>query len=327
MENAAGAARDEGVNALALHDIKQAIMFRSMLKLIGILLSLLLVYCWWIEPRRLTITEHEVADPEKRLQEPIRVLLLTDWHLGRFSRPAALQAKMERLQGKHGKEPFDLVLLGGDYVDIEPNYLRLLLPVLETLAGFGVPVYAVLGNHDYTSFGGDAAPVIACLEKSGVQVLRNSAAAAVVRGQKMLIVGLDDLQESPAYYDPNRYLPPAHYKDAAAKMDWYAKFDAVEPETPRIVLAHNPDAAYLPGRTPLAVLCGHTHGGQIMLLDWVSRPLHRWIHPHLPPGSAVTWAGRRTINGRMLIVSRGMEGSAVPLRLLRSPEAVVIVLH
>jgi predicted MPP superfamily phosphohydrolase len=302
-------------------------MPQSLFKVLGFLLGLLAAYCWWIEPRRLVITEHNVADSEKRLQDPICVLLLTDWHLGHFSRPAGLRAKMEQLRKQHDAEPFDLVLLGGDYVDVEPGYLDLLRPGLAALAGFGVPLYAVLGNHDYSSFAGNVAPVIACLENGGVTVLKNQSAAVVVRGQRLLIVGLDDLQESPAYYNPERYLPPAHYKDAAARMDWYEKFDDVEPDTPRIVLAHNPDAVYLPGRRPLAVLCGHTHGGQIMLLDWVSRPLHRWIHPHLPPGSAVTWAGRRVIEGRTLIVSRGMEGSAVPLRLLRSPEAVVLILH
>ncbi len=302
-------------------------MFRSLPKLLGLLLGLLAIYCWGIEPRRLTLTKHEVADPEKRLTKPVRILLLTDWHLGRFSRPAGLRAKMERLRRQHDAEPFDLVLLGGDYVDVEPGYLDLLRPGLAALAGFRIPLYAVLGNHDYSSFAGNVAPVIACLENSGVRVLRNTAAAVTMRGQRLLIVGLDDLQEAPAYYDSKRYLPPAYYKDAAAQMDWYEKFDDLEPNTPRIVLAHNPDAVYLPGVRPLAVLCGHTHGGQIMLLDWVSRPLHRWLHPHLPPGSAVTWAGRRSIGGRTLIVSRGMEGSAVPLRLLRSPEAVVLILH
>jgi predicted MPP superfamily phosphohydrolase len=91
-----------------------------------------------------------------------------------------------------------------------------------------------------------------------------------------------------------------------------------------LILAHNPDAVYLPGRQPLAVLSGHTHGGQMILLDWFSRPLHRWIHPHLPPGSALTWAGRKMVCGRTLIVSRGVEGSSVPLRLLRPPEAVAV---
>ena len=302
-------------------------MPRFLPKLLGFLLGLLAAYCWWIEPSRLQITRHDIADPDKRLKTPVRVLLLTDWHLGRFSRPVALNAKMARLGREHAARPFDLILLGGDYVDIDPNYLRLLAPCLEALMGFGIPVYAVLGNHDYTSFGGDCRPVTAFLEEAGVTVLTNQAAAVMVRGQRLLIVGMEDLQEAPAYYDPAKYRAPGDYKVAAGQVDWYARFDDAEPNTPRLVLSHNPDAAYLPGRTPLAVLCGHTHGGQMMVLDWVSRPLHRWIHPHLPPGSAVTWAGRRTVQGRTLIVSRGIEGSAVPLRLLRPPEAVVINLH
>ncbi len=301
-------------------------MPRPLPKLLGFLLGLLAAYCWWLEPSRLQLTRHDILDPEKRFQTPIRVLLLTDWHLGRFSRPRALQAKMARLRQEHAAQPFDLVLLGGDYVDTDPRYLRLLGPCLETLAGFGIPLYAVLGNHDYTSFGGECQPVTASLEKAGI-TLRNQAAAVTVRGQRLLIVGLDDLQESRLYYDPAAYQTPEQYKDAAGQVDWYAQFDAIEPETPRLVLSHNPDAVYLPGQVPLAVLCGHTHGGQIMLLDWVSRPLHRWIHSHLPPGSAVTWAGRRRVQDRTLIVSRGIEGSAVPLRLLRPPEAVIVTLH
>ncbi len=302
-------------------------MPRHLPKLLGFLLGLLAAYAWWLEPSHLHMTRHDVADPENGFKTPVRVLLLTDWHLGRFSRPRALAAKMGRLRQEHAARPFDLVLLGGDYVDEEPSYLHLLRPCLDMLTGFGVPMYAVLGNHDYTSFGGDCRPVTAYLEEAGVVVLKNQAAAVTVHGQQVLIVGLDDLQESRVYYDPEAYQTPAQYKNAAGQVDWYADFDEVQPETPRLVLSHNPDAVYLPGRTPLAVLCGHTHGGQMMLLDWVSRPLHRWIHPHLPPGSAVTWAGRRTANGRTLLVSRGIEGSAVPIRLLRPPEAIIVTLR
>ncbi len=302
-------------------------MPRHFSKLLGVLLGLLAAYAWWIEPCRLHITWYAVSDPEGRLATPVRVLLLTDWHLGRFSRPKALAAKMARLRREHAARPFDLVLLGGDYVDTDPEFLPLLGPCLEALTSLGVPTLAVLGNHDYSSFSGDARPVTAFLESAGVRVLRNQAEAVTVRGQRLLVIGLDDLQESPDYYDPHTYRTPAQYKDAARQIEWYARLDGAAPETPRLLVAHNPDAVYLPGVAPLAVLSGHTHGGQMMVLDWVSRPLHRWIHPHLPPGSAVTWAGRRTRAGRTLIVSRGIEGSAVPVRLLRPPEAVVVTLH
>jgi len=302
-------------------------MLRFLLKLLTFSLGLLAVYGWWVEPRRLQVTTHDIADPERRLKSPIRILLLTDWHLGRFSRFSVLKSKMEKLQSEHDAESFDVILLGGDYVDGNPKYLPLLRPILEALAGFGVPIYAVLGNHDYTSFGGQGERITAFLESAGVKVLKNQSAVVTVHGQRLLIVGMDDLQESKAYYDAEKYQTPAEYKDAARRIEWYAKFNSIEPETPRLVLSHNPDAVYLPGQTPLAVLSGHTHGGQMMLLDWVSRPLHRAIHPHLPPGSAVTWAGRRRVEDRTLIVSRGIEGSAVPVRLFRTPEAIVVVLH
>ena len=301
-------------------------MPRLLFRIVLGLLACLTAYCWWIEPARLAITEHGVSDPDQPLAAPVRVLLLTDWHLGRWSSRGRLRAKMERLLRLHRRCPFDAVLLGGDYIDIEASYLIRLAPALETLQQMGVPRIAVLGNHDYSTYGGDASSVIALLERYGVTVLRNAATTITAgSGQQIVVIGLDDLQESSAYFSEDSYKTPNDYRRAASGMDWYSRFDDIEPEMPRVLLAHNPDAVYLPGRNPLAVLSGHTHGGQMMLLDWVSRPLHRWIHPHLPPGSAVTWAGRKTVAGRTLIVSRGIEGSSLPLRLLRPPEAVVVM--
>jgi predicted MPP superfamily phosphohydrolase len=291
------------------------------------LLAALAAYAWWVEPARLTVTEEDVSDPGRPPGAPIRVLLLTDWHLGRPSPPRALEAKIRRLARRHRRQPFDLVLLGGDFLDTDRRFLPRAVPALRMLRRLGAPLVAVLGNHDYSALGGDAAPLAALLRAQGVRLLRNGAAAADVRGRRLLIIGLDDLQQAPSYYQEGRYRTPAEYEAAAAKLDWYARFDALEPDTPRLLLAHNPDAAWLPGRRPLAVLAGHTHGGQLMPLDWLSRPLNRWLSPHLPPGGAVTWAGRRAVNGRVLIVSRGLGGSSLPLRLGRPPEAVILTLR
>ncbi len=291
------------------------------------LLGLLAVYCWWVEPARLSVTAHDVSDPDQPLANPIRVLLLTDWHLGRFTRPRVLRSKIKRLLRRHRRDAFDLLLLGGDFIDDDARHLLLLAATLRQMREFGIPILAVLGNHDHTSFGGDAAALVGCLRARGVSVLRNQAAAVQVRGQRLLIVGLEDLQESPVYYQADVYQTPEQYRKAAAGLDWYARFDGLEPHTPRLLLAHNPDAVWAPGIRPLATLAGHTHGGQMMPLDWVSLRFHRHLDRHLPPGSAVTWAGRREINGRTLIVSRGVEGAALPLRLGRAPEAVVLTLR
>ena len=284
----------------------------------------LLAYMWWGEPGRLDISERVVKNPDGPLTHPVRVLLLTDWHLGRWTRPRSLALKLRRLSARHAQRPFDAVLLGGDYVDVDPRCLHRLSPMLRGLWEWGVPLIGVPGNHDYTTFGGDFGPVQTFLEAHGVRVLRSETATVTAGRQSVLVVGLDDLQEAPAYYSLGDYKTPNEYRTAAQTVDWYSRFDSAAPDLPRVVLSHNPDAVYLPGRAPLAVLAGHTHGGQIMLLDWISRPLHRWLHPHLPPGSMVTWAGRKTIEGRTLIVSRGMDGSALPVRLLRPPEAVAV---
>ena len=313
-----------------MRTLRQCPMPRIYLRLLALLASLaalLAAYCWWIEPARLAITEHRVTDPTQPLSSPVRLLLLTDWHLGRWSRPSVLAAKMQRLLRQHRLTAFDAVLLGGDYVDTDARYLRHLLPALEVMTRMHVPIFAVPGNHDYSTCGGDLSAVAALLEGQGVSLLRNEAALlTTTAGERLLIVGLDDLQQSPVYFRPEVYQSPPDYRNSASGMDWYAQFDAAEPGTPRLLISHNPDAVYLPGRRPLVVLSGHTHGGQMMLLDWLSRPLHRWIHAALPPGSTVTWAGRREVAGRTLIVSRGIEGSALPLRLLRSPEAIIVTL-
>ena len=298
-------------------------MLRFILKLLG----LLAIYCWYVEPACLRIIRHEVSDPDQPLAHPIRVLLLTDWHLGRWTRPRVLRAKIDRLLRMHRRQPFDLVLLGGDFIDADGSYLPQLAKSLQQLGQMAVPMLTVLGNHDYTSFSGKVASLVECLEAQGVRVLRNQSEVLEVGRQRLLIVGMDDLQVAEAYYQAERYQTPAQYRHSAASLDWYTQFDGVEPDTPRLLLAHNPDAVYLPGRKPLAVLAGHTHGGQLIFLDWFSSPFHRLLNHHLPPGSLVTWAGRQIVDGRTLIVSRGMEGAALPLRLLRPPEAIVLTLR
>ena len=67
--------------------------------------ALALAYAWWVEPARLSVTEHTVADPDAPLANPVRILLVTDLHLGRFTRPRVLHAKIARLRRLHARRP------------------------------------------------------------------------------------------------------------------------------------------------------------------------------------------------------------------------------
>ena len=168
----------------------------------------------------------------------------------------------------------------------------------------------------------------ALLREQGVGVLRNQSTVVRLGDQEVLLVGLDDLEESSIYGKPTEsFISAAEFRRRVAGIDWYSSFDTDHPNLVRIVLGHNPDIVYLPGRQPDVMLAGHTHGGQVFLLDWIAPLFPRFLYRVLPGGSFITRAGRFRIGGRTLIISRGMECSAFPLRLLRVPEAIVVTLQ
>ena len=85
---------------------------------------------------------------------------------------------------------------------------------------------------------------------------------------------------------------------------------------PTLLLAHEPDIfPRVPGRVSLT-LSGHTHGGQISLFGW--RPWAASL------GSRRFPAGHYNVEGRELIVSRGLGCSVIPVRIGNWPEIVLL---
>ncbi len=136
----------------------------------------------------------------------------------------------------------DLVALTGDYVTDDPTPIAELASRLQRLSSrYGT--YAVLGNHDIYP-AGSREQVTQALEQVEIQVLWNQVAYPF--GPELPVVGLADLW--------SKQFQPA---EVMTQLD---------PQTPRLVLSHNPDTA-----APLSQwrvdlqLSGHTHGGQIAL--------------------------------------------------------------
>jgi predicted MPP superfamily phosphohydrolase len=184
------------------------------------------------------VTEHEVRvkglDPR---HDGVRIAQLSDIHVGRMTPKAHVRAAID---AANEARPH-LTVLTGDYVTWRRKEVEL---VEEQLGGLRAQrVLAVLGNHDYFTWG---AGVRDALERHGYEVLRNHTTMAEVNGAPLAMVGVDD--------------PVTRHDD----LD--QAFAGAPTAATKIVLCHAPDRGPdLAARGADLVLSGHTHGGQIYI--------------------------------------------------------------
>ena len=90
------------------------------------------------------VRRHITIDSEGKVKKPVKVVLLSDLHLGYHNTREDLQ-KWVRIVNN---EQADAVLIAGDIIDIS---LRPLLEedMAEVFRQIKAPVYACLGNHEY----------------------------------------------------------------------------------------------------------------------------------------------------------------------------------
>ncbi|MBE8967674.1 metallophosphoesterase [Nostocales cyanobacterium LEGE 12452] len=213
----------------------------------------------------------------------------------------------------------DLILLTGDYVTDEPtpiHQLVLRLKHLQSRSG----IYAILGNHDIYKH--TKVEVTEALTSIGIHVLWNEIVYPL--GKELPLVGLAD------YWSREFHPAPV--------------MNQLNPDTPCIVLSHNPDTAEIlqTWRVDLQ-LSGHTHGGQIVipgigpaalfyekLVKKIPRRVRRRF-PFLEVNVSVVnhweWAqGLHRLGKNQLYVNRGL-GTYLPGRLFCRPEVTIITLQ
>jgi predicted MPP superfamily phosphohydrolase len=259
-------------------------------------------YARHVEPTWLEINHYSL--PVLGLPAPfhgLKVAHLTDFHHG----PHIPAGYLEDAIARTGAEKPDVIALTGDFIDRGPGHVSTAARLFRHLkAPHGV--FAVLGNHDYavhTARGRRRHPelhreVADALGTEGVDVLRNKAVRIERDGTGLIVAGIEDLWSGVA--DPNSTL--------AGQC----------PDTPRVILAHNPQSVELFGehRADL-VLSGHTHGGQINLPKLgrilLGRAAKRWA------------AGMYSHNGGQVYVNKGV-GFGWRFRFGVRPELAVFTL-
>ncbi|MDR3159042.1 MAG: metallophosphoesterase [Zoogloeaceae bacterium] len=234
------------------------------------------------EPR----LEAATAQPSQAAR-PLRVVALSDLHLGRLVSPAYFSSLIEAI------EPLrpDMLLLAGDILDdyhgLDTRAMRADLERLSPPLG----VWGVLGNHEYIA--GDADVSRRLLEAGGVRILRDEWADA---GGKVLLVGRDDYSRSRFIGDARKSLP-----------EILADMPVALRQQPMIVLDHQP--FHLEESEAIGAflqISGHTHNGQLFPFNFVVRWIYENAYGYSRRGQTHYWvsAGAGTWGPRVRTTSR-----------------------
>lgn len=314
-------------------------------------------YAFLVEPQNIGLERLTIRLPDAAGRLPqggLRILHLSDSHFsGRNWRE---KGKIEKVRQLVQGVECDLLIHTGDFVHYDsgtPNVEEL----LDVLPQPRLGAYAVFGNHDYTHYNmkqalprmwrtftredarryalagsrerlylktsrwlryvryvrntpldgprigtNDAAALTAALARHGMRVLHNQVVHLhePQQGLDFYLAGIDDVYEG--------------------RPRLGETLDCVPQGATVVLLSHNPDIIASPRLDRIdLVLCGHTHGGQLVLPLW--GPAH----------TQSAYLARRHVAGHFqhgrtqFYITRGM-GEGIPLRFNARPQIALITL-
>jgi predicted MPP superfamily phosphohydrolase len=233
--------------------------------------------------------QHYEVKANARAGRRVRIIQVTDLHVTGELPYSYYQGLTEKLRARNP----DVIALTGDLLSRHER-LPLLRAWLETLPPTRLGAYAVLGNHEYWAHADSE--VREALTASRVQLLAGDC----------------------------RALPPTEplFRLCGTESPWGPELRANalehDAQLPFVTLSHTPDNVYsLAELGALAVLAGHTHGGQLRV-------------PLLGAIIVPSRFGRRFDVGHFkvgethLFVSAGVGADAPPLRAFCPPELVEV---
>lgn len=269
------------------------------------LLALIIALTLNYQNRHLTIKQYNINDQRWPAElNGWRVVQLSDLHNQALSGPGN-----QRVIAAVKKLAPDLIVLTGDTFDSRQTNIPgnlFLISQLKELA----PVYLIFGNHDF--YNNDYIKLAERVAAAGAIVMRDQALTIQSQGRTITLVGLDD----PTVLGGP--LPSsAVAKITSQKLAQIINQNRINQSV--IVLAHRPELwpEYLTLK-PIAILSGHTHGGQIRLplLGAIYVPNQK-LWPDYDYGN---WS----VGSSRLIISRGLGNSSLSQRINAYPEIVAI---
>ena len=194
--------------------------------------------------RRVELT----VDTQGKVDHPVKVLAVSDLHLGYHNR----RADLDRWVAMLNREGGDMLLMAGDLVD---RSLRPLLheEMADGLRKLQMPVYACLGNHEYYSGEPGAQQFY---RDAGIHLLRDD----VVTIGDLCIIGRDDRTN--------------YHRKSLGKIVNENK-SLISNSSYTILLDHQPYHLEQAEQQHIDFqFSGHTHHGQIWPISWITESIY-----------------------------------------------------
>ncbi len=234
-----------------------------------------------------------------------KLIFISDMQADEFTNNARLERFIEKI---NSTDP-DLVLVGGDFITSTPNYI-------ETSAIFAgkikskYGIYSCVGDHDNWAYRHNTSKslseVMGALKEHNVEMIDNGERIITINGAEISIA-----------FITNTYVEKINE----------SRFDAVVGNgfsgDLKILLVHQPSNFLVKKAKQYnfnLLLAGHTHGGQVTFLF----PFKN-LSPTLFETKYVR--GDFHFGNLLMVVTRGLGMSLVPLRYNSTPEVTVIMIN
>lgn len=204
-----------------------------------------------------------------RALDGLRVVHLSDIHVGSYLRRRELQSLTERVNALRP----DIIAITGDLIDRDMATLSDAVAGLRGLRA-SQGAYLVIGNHDiytdpfsFNSRNRGAVRIADAMAEIGVNTLRDETVMIGEGADQLAVMGMDWVVQRGSenlVYDPVRTRAALDFIDGKLAAG-----------TPKILLVHHPETfRECPDYEIGLTLAGHTHGGgQIVLGDFRGQPL------------------------------------------------------
>ena len=268
--------------------------FRPYWRGVGVILfSVVYLGVGWYLAHHVWVTRYDIVSDKLSGQAGLKVVLFADSHLGATFDGEGFAEQMNRIQD----EKPDMVLIAGDFVDdstTKEDMLRACIALGEISTTYGV--YYIPGNHDmgyYNSREFSYSELLEELSKSGVIVLEDEVVDVT---DTISIAGRKD-------------------KSMSDRQPIDELLKGIDAKRYMIVLDHQPnDYAAESAAGADLVLSGHTHGGQLIPINFVGE----WLGAN---DRTYGWEKRGTTE---FIVTSGISDWAIGFKTGTKSEYVVL---